>query len=562
MTIQKKLLIGFGFVLIIAMIAFISVYYSLIKVGDSYNELADEEMEKLTLAQEIQYEDLALSSAVKGLIIAPGNEKDSQSYEENAVQIEENIEEVLTLISDERSMELLEEVNSHNTQLIELEDQMMALAQSNRETTLDIYNGEYSDLRTIFNDNLEEFKQIQQEAMDSKVAADERMIQSSAVYGIIAIIVMLGAGVILSIMIARKTTKPLKMVVEKLEELSRNEGDLTARLNIKSKDEVGQLASAFNGMVGNIQKLIQQVKHNTEEVASSTEELAASSQQSQEATNHITTSIQEVASGAETQSSVSEENTSIVKDISQGVSNIDSLTSSVLDSSLTMTEEAKEGQQIVQRSIHQMNKVEKTMGNASEKVGELNNLSGEIGQISNLITDIAEQTNLLALNAAIEAARAGESGKGFAVVAEEVRKLADESKTSASKIDELIKEVQTSTFEAVQSMNEGTSEMQVGINDVQAAGSVFEGIISAVENTTEQIKSVSSASNKLSTGTANIQSSINHLAEVSKASTDHSQQVAGAAEEQLASAEETQSAIENLSNMAAELQNHVGRFKV
>ena len=135
-----------------------------------------------------------------------------------------------------------------------------------------------------------------------------------------------------------------------------------------------------------------------------------------------------------------------------------------------------------------MNFIQKTVSEANEKTKELENLTKQIGQISDVITGISDQTNLLALNAAIEAARAGEQGKGFAVVAGEVRKLAEESKKSASQITIIIQKIQESTEVVIDYMLNGQKEVDSGLIAVNEASEAFEKISKEIENVTTSRK--------------------------------------------------------------------------
>lgn len=561
MSIKSKLLIGFGSVLFICLIAFGSIYYSLKVVGDSYKNLVAYDVHNLNLANEIQFLDLASTDSIKGLIIDPDNLKEKQRHEENAVKIKEKINEVKPLLNDERSIQIFNELDSYSQQLTDLESIMIKLTKTDQEKTMKIYNNHYAEVRNIFSSNLEEFKQIQLETISSKRNQDSKLIENRLLFGLAAILATLIIGIFIAITIARKTTKPINEVVSKLEELSSNEGDLTARLSVASKDEVGQLAAAFNKMIESIQHLVENVKSTTLEVVSSAEVLSASAEQSANATNQITLSIQEIASGAEQQVRQAESSTIATQAMTNSIQCIADSSTTVYDSSIAASYVAEEGKEAVIKAIEQINSIQKTVNVAGTKVKELNSLSKSIGQFLVVITNIAEQTNLLALNAAIEAARAGAVGKGFAVVAAEVRKLAEESKQSVSEITHLVTLIQANVSEAVDYMDQGENEVQSGIFLVNEAGNSFKRIYDSVQQVTFQIQEVSSASINLAGGREEIATSINHLATISKESSAASQNVAASSEEQLSSIEEIASSAEFLSHRAEQLQKMVSRLK-
>lgn len=561
MTIKRMLLFGFGLVLFVCLLAFGSMYYSLKVVGDSYNNLVENDVQKLNLANEIQFLDLASTDSLKGLIINPDNLEEKQRHEEVAGKIKDKIMEVKPLLTNERTIQIFNELDSYGQQLADLESIMMNLARTDQEKTMKIFDQHYADVRAIFSSSLEEFKVIQQQEIDKRTARDNELIETRLYLGLIAILASLILGIVIAIFIARRTTKPIQEVVRRLEELSGNEGDLTARLPVTTNDEVGQLASAFNRMIETIQHLVGNVKSTTLEVVSSSECLSANAEQSEHATNQVTLSMQEIASGSEKQVDQIEISAGEIRSMVKNVQLITQSAETVYDSSSEASQVADEGKEVVIKVIDQMNYIQTAVTTAGMNVKELHFLSQNIGKFLLVITNIAEQTNLLALNAAIEAARAGEVGKGFAVVADEVRKLAEESKKSVSEITLLITQIQDKVSDAVDHTAKGESEVQSGILLANEAGQSFNRIYDCVQRVSLQIQGVSDATIQLSCGTDEVAESLHHLAVISKETSAASQTVAASSEEQLASIQEIASSAEFLSLRAAQLQKLVSRLE-
>ena len=562
MSIRNKLFLGFGIVLLISVVAFGSIFSSLQSIGDSYKNLANNEVRKLNLAQEIQYNDLMLATSMKGIIINSNDQEEIENYKYYSEQLANNIKEVRSLITIDRAIEIFEELDEYNQELVILESQMMELAKTDQEKTLEIYKSDYAKIREVFSSNLEEFKQIQLQNISTQATEDEKLINKSSTYGILAIVISIVVSVLVAILVARFITNPLNTVVHKLNELSTNNGDLTARLSINSKDEIGKLALSFNTMIENIQSIIKQVQTSTVEVASSAEELYASAEQNTSATEQVTTSIQYIASGTERQLKGTEDSSVAMGEIALGIQRVAESSTKLAEAALNTTQEAEVGNVSISNSITQMTQIQNSVIKAEGKVSELSQLSIQIGQILDVITGIADQTNLLALNAAIEAARAGEQGKGFAVVADEVRKLAEESKSSASEITSLITQIQLNTKEAVDFIHNGSKDVTTGLNIVNEAGNAFESILSSIHFVTEQIQEVSASAEEISASTELVASSFEELTLISKESSSNTQNVAASSEEQLASIEEISLSAENLTKMAEQLQVLVGKFKV
>ncbi|EGO64872.1 methyl-accepting chemotaxis protein [Acetonema longum] len=368
-------------------------------------------------------------------------------------------------------------------------------------------------------------------------------------------------ALIVGLIISRMITNPLNIMLKNVQTVAA--GDLRVQaLNMKSTDEVGQLATAFDMMVANLLSVVRQVSLAAQQVAASSEELTASSEQSAQAATLVANSISSVANGANEQLTAVDETSAVVEQMSAGIQQIAANTNQVAGQSAQTADKAQEGGKSVERAVVQMGTIEKTSQAVAETIARLNEKSKEIGQIVDTIAGIAGQTNLLALNAAIEAARAGEQGRGFAVVAEEVRKLAEESQDAAKKIAGLIGEIQNDTGEAVTAMHDGAREVKTGAEVVNVAGVAFQEIVGLVSQVSSQVREISAAIQQMAGGSQQIVDSVKQIGSLSKTSAAESQSVSGATEEQLASMEEISGSSEALAKLAQELQEVVAKFRV
>lgn len=356
-------------------------------------------------------------------------------------------------------------------------------------------------------------------------------------------------------------SRPIKGMAKAAQKIA--EGDLTAeQIRIRNRDEVGDLALAFNQMAQNLKNLITNVSQNTVQVSASAAELTASADQTIQATEQITSAMQEVASGSEAQGKNATESSQAMKNMTNGIQQLASTTAAVSELAIETNTEANKGNDSLQRVISQMDTINTAVLESATVVKKLGNHSVEIGNIISIITDIAEQTNLLALNAAIEAARAGDHGRGFAVVADEVKKLAEQSKNSAEQIAGLISEIQQETNRAVTVMDTGTQEVQVGMKVVKVAEEGFSKIVDLIEQVSKQIQEATTVSEEMSSSAEQIYASFDDIATIAQTSSSNLQNVASASEEQLATIEEVAASAATLSTMAEELQSQVSKFKV
>lgn len=444
----------------------------------------------------------------------------------------------------------------------EARTRVLELAQEgNQVEAFDYYRRYGQQPVNVINVTLKELADFNEDAADKLRQDSEKDAAAAAtmILGISLAAILL--ALVMGFIISRLITDPLKMMLRNVQTVAA--GDLRVKaLNMESKDEVGQLATAFDTMVGNLVSVVRQVSSASQQVAASSEELTASSEQSAQAATLVANSISSVANGAQEQLTAVDETSAVVEQMSAGIQQVAANTNQVAGQSAQTAEKAQEGGKSVERVVAQMGIIEKTSQTVAENITKLNEKSQEIGQIVNTIAGIAGQTNLLALNAAIEAARAGEQGRGFAVVAEEVRKLAEESQEAAKKIARLIGEIQYDTGEAVTAMHSGAQEVKTGTEVVNVAGVAFREIVELVSQVSGQVREISAAIQQMAGGSQQIVDSMKKIGSLSKTSAAEAQSVSGATEEQLASMEEISSSSESLSKLAQELQEVVAKFRV
>lgn len=376
--------------------------------------------------------------------------------------------------------------------------------------------------------------------------------------GIVLLFLVIGG--IITYFVTLSITRPLQVLVDASEQISN--GDLRVTIPIVSHDELGKLSMSFNKMSISLRKFLQQMRQTGEQLSASSEELSASAHESAQAANQVAGSIADVAHNVELQLGEISNTTSTTQKMSTSIQQVAVTTNMVVGQAAEATAKAVDGSKAVDKAVSQMAQIEQTVNTSAQVVAKLGDRSKEIGQIVDTIAGIAGQTNLLALNAAIEAARAGEQGRGFAVVADEVRKLAEQSQQAARQIATLITEIQKDTDKAVMTMADGTREVKMGAEVVDAAGQAFREIVALVTQVSEGVKDFSTSTELMSIGSQHIVVAMNKIDKMSRMVSTEAETVSAATEEQSASMEEIASASQALLQAAQNLQDEVCKFKL
>ncbi len=345
--------------------------------------------------------------------------------------------------------------------------------------------------------------------------------------------VALVLGLFIALLTARSITRPICQTAKAMEDIASGDGDLTQRLDTTGRDEITALAGAFNRFAEKVQELVGRVAGSTAQLAAASEELSAITAQSNNslhrqqvqteqvvtAINQMTATVQEVARSAESAAAAARE--------ADG--------------------QAHTGKEVVGGTMDAIDALAHEVERAAEVIHKLEQDSTEIGSVLDVIQEIADQTNLLALNAAIEAARAGEQGRGFAVVADEVRTLASRTQESTKEIQAMIERLQAGAGQAVKVMEQGRQQAQGSVQQAATAGDALASITGSVATISDMNNQIASAAEEQSAAADEINRSVVAINEIT--------------EENSKGAQQTADSSDALARLAHELQGLVNQFK-
>ncbi|MDF2939061.1 MAG: mcp40H4 2 [Paenibacillaceae bacterium] len=518
-----KLISSFTVLAVIVAVVGLFGLSNLSKINESLDDMYKNQLVAVQSLEEI---DGAIQEARHELRkIYMVDQKDRAGVRDGGLKLIEEAEKQLsTFKQTELSAASTTELPALERALAEYRDAYQKASQeginNNLERMVEMMNdgGEINSTRTKLTDALDKLLKVNNdEALLARNDGQDMYTRSrDLTIGVIVGAVLL--SVLLGVIISRAISNPLKKVMVIVSDVAG--GDLRRTSDIKSKDEIGQLAQAVDSMVLSLRGIVGSILGNAQSVAASAQQISASSE--------------EIAGGSANQAEAAQTISELFKELSAAIHSVAANTEQTSELAEESIRLAMEGKDVIQSSMTSMEAV-------STQMAKLEDDSHKIGEILDVIEDIADQTNLLALNAAIEAARAGDQGRGFAVVADEVRKLAERSREATKQITGIIRIMQDNTRQSVATVQESG-------NFSKQSGNSFHHISKMVNDAGSKISEIAAASEEQAAQSANVLNAVENIS--------------AATEEGAAASQEMAATAQSLSLLADELQKAVVWFKM
>lgn len=562
--IRGRVLIIFAFLICIILTIQLLSYINITKLQQSLSNFADENLKEQVQINSLA-NDIAKLTNYEQEFIINGSDETLTAYYEVKDRLNNSFEELqsiyenrpdeqnlLSLISQYYSIYMNYSAGVIDTRQNHDFENARKLLEFNDAGSIKSYIDTYTEQLVGLLDakNAETLKELETFANLSRI--------TFAVLTAVAIILTIIFGFILFSTIRKNTFKINQSILE----IAKAGGDLTKRVNVKTKDEFAQIANSTNILIESIASLVKKVSELSLNVSGSSEELMALADENARAIDEISNNTRDIANDSDITIKRMKLALQKMNELEQFMHELNNQANEVYTAANDMQDAAYNGRETVSQSSSVMKSIEQTMAHTSNTVEALGKKSNEINSIIGTITSIAEQTNLLSLNAAIEAARAGEYGRGFARVADEVRKLAEQSQNAAKEVTNIVTAIQREIHSIIEQNQHGVQTVVKGVEVTKETNHVLDNILERTNKTNQIIQEmVSQISLTLNTSNE-VAASFEEVNSIAGNTAERTEKSAVAVMQGSSSMQEINASAIELAKQADDLRSVVNEFKV
>jgi methyl-accepting chemotaxis protein len=535
-SIRTKLLLAVACACLLVAIALAVALTSLLSISNSFSRFVEQDQVRLQAFSNMYAQGLQGGQAVRNIVLNPNFDKKALlNLEKSHKDFDDAFQQAVILTKgDPVWRSLTADIGEKWKTTLQARKQVLDVTNTNQTEAIKILNEvetpSWRIVRELLLKSIADLSAAASEVKNTIAAQARTSLIISLIIGVIALMV----GSVVVLLVSESVKRSLDHVALSMVKLATGEGDLTQRMLVASRDEVGRLAEAFNQFMEKLQGIISQMRANGNELSGSATELSATSQQ--------------VANSSGKQSDAASSTAAAVEEMTVSISSIADAAANMRKLSFESLEHTHGGNERMSQLIGEINTVESSVEEISKSVNLFMQSTREITNMTLQVKEIADQTNLLALNAAIEAARAGEQGRGFAVVADEVRKLAEKSAKSAGEIDSVTKMLGQQSLEVEKTLERSRSSLLRSQDYMENVAVGLADATSSVKQANQSVDEISSSIEEQKSASTEIAQNIEKIARMS--------------EENDISVTATSRAANDLESLAARMQSLISRFKV